>query len=126
MGDEHIFKFLISKKKTEHLIKNRYIVTKRSFIEKLKKTNNINSKITIYSKIVIEKNKKSLFAVPSTNEIPIFLLFVKILANFIKIYLLLLTLRICVLWLPKLSFRELDSKPLILLRQTEPFLKLFS
>merc|ERR1712039_1152953 len=103
--DKYIFKFLISEKKTKHFIKNRYIVTKTSLSEKLKKTNNINSKITIYSKIVIEK----------------------ILANFIKIYLLLLTLRICVLWLPKLSFRELDSKPLILLRQlTEPFLKLFS
>merc|ERR1712113_901941 len=124
--DKFIFGFSISSKKTKHFLNKRYIVTKTCFSEKLGKKKNINSKTTIYSKIII-KNKKSLFAVPSSNDIPVFLLLDKILVDFISFYLIFLTLRIFISWLPKLTIRELDSKPLILLKQlTEPFLKLFS
>merc|ERR1712060_96467 len=116
-----------SSKKTKHFLNKRYIVTKTCFSEKLGKKNNINSKTTIYSKIIPLKNKKSLFTVPSSNDIPVFLLLDKILVDFISFYLFFLTLRIFITWLPKLFIRELDSKPLILLKQlTEPFLKLFS
>merc|ERR1712187_330940 len=93
-----------------------YIVTKTCFSEKLRK-----------KKIKPQKNKKSLFAVPSSNDIPVFLKFDKILRDFISIYLFLVTLRILIYYLPKLVIRELDSKPLILLKQlAEPFLKFFS
>merc|ERR1712151_678640 len=100
--------------------------TKTCFSEKLRKKNNNNSKKTIYSKIKPQKNKKSLFAVPSSNDIPVLLKFDKILVDFISTYLFLVTLRVLIYYLPKLLIRELDSKPLILLKQTEPFLKFFN
>merc|ERR1712061_312015 len=124
--DKSTLGFSISSKETKHFLNKRYIVTKTCFSEKLRKKKNNNSKKVVYSKIKPQKNKKSLFAVPSGHDIPVFLKFDKILVDFISIYLFLVTLRILISYLPKLFIRELDSKPLILLKQlTEPFLKIF-